>query len=118
MAEPVKTARRTPLSRDRVLRAAVALADQSGIEALSMRSLAQDLGVVPMALYKHVANNEQLLDGMVDVILGEIDPPAGGAAWRPAVRLRILSARRALMRHPWASRVIESRPRPTPAPGG
>lgn len=114
MAEPVKAARRTPLSRDRVLRAAVTLADRSGIEALSMRGLAQDLGVVPMALYKHVANKDQLLDGMVDVILEEIGPPAGDTAWRPAVRRRILSARQALLRHPWAPRVIEARPRPTP----
>ena len=94
-----------------MLRAAVALADAAGIDALSMRNLAQELGVVPMALYKHVANKEELLDGMVDVIVGEIDPPAPGADWKTAVRQRILSARRALLRHPWA-RVIESRPNP------
>ncbi|WP_344750671.1 TetR/AcrR family transcriptional regulator, partial [Micromonospora olivasterospora] len=105
--------RRAPLNRDRVLRAAVALADDNGIDAVSMRNLAQELGVVPMALYKHVANKDELLDGMVDVIVGEIDPPAGGSDWKPAIRRRILSARRALLRHPWASRVIESRPRPT-----
>jgi AcrR family transcriptional regulator len=102
------------LNRDRVLRTAVALADRAGIDALSMRSLAQELDVVPMALYKHVANKEQLLDGMVDVIVGEIDPPSAGTDWKSAVRQRILSARRALQRHPWASRVIESRPAPTP----
>nr|WP_205862875.1 TetR/AcrR family transcriptional regulator [Planosporangium thailandense] len=95
------------------MRAAVALADDIGIESLSMRSLAQELGVVPMALYKHVANKEELLDGMVDVVVGEIDPPVGGTDWKTAIRQRILSARRALLRHPWASRVIESRPRPT-----
>jgi AcrR family transcriptional regulator len=106
--------RRVPLSRDRVLRAAVALADATGIDALSMRNLAQALDVVPMALYKHVANKEQLLDGMVDVIVGEIDPPVEGTDWKSAVRQRILSARRALLRHPWASRVIESRANPTP----
>ena len=66
--------RRVPLSRDRVLRAAVALADDAGIESSTMRRLAQELGVVPMALYKHVANKDQLLDGMVDVIVGEIHP--------------------------------------------
>ncbi|WP_035847155.1 TetR/AcrR family transcriptional regulator [Kitasatospora azatica] len=114
MGQQTDAARRTPLSRDRVLRAAVALADHAGIEALSMRSLAQELHVVPMALYKHVANKEELLDGMVDVIVGEIDPPAGDAEWRRAIRQRILSARRALLRHPWASRVIESRTNPTP----
>ncbi|MFI1166473.1 TetR/AcrR family transcriptional regulator [Streptomyces sp. NPDC020801] len=115
MAQQEDAARRTLLNRDRVLRAAVAFADHMGIEALSMRSLAQELSVVPMALYKHVANKEQLLDGMVDVVVSEIDPPAGGGDWRKAVRRRILSARRALLRHPWASRVIESRTHPTPA---
>jgi AcrR family transcriptional regulator len=106
--------RRTPLSRDRVLRAAVALADDAGIDAVSMRKLSQELGVVPMALYKHVANKEELLDGMVDVIVDEIDPPDTGSGWKTAVRQRILSARQALLRHPWASRVIESRTTPTP----
>ena len=108
-------ARRVPLSRDRVLRAAVALADATGIESVNMRALAVELGVVPMALYKHVANKEQLLDGMVDVIVGEIRPPVSGSDWKTDVRRRILSARRALLRHPWASRVIESRAAPTPA---
>jgi AcrR family transcriptional regulator len=115
MTEQAAAPRRTPLSRERVLHAAVALADDAGSESLSMRKLAQDLGVVPMALYKHVANKDELLDGMVDVVIGEIDPPVHGADWKPAVRQRILSARRALLRHPWASRVIESRTTPTPA---
>ena len=103
------TTRRGTLSRDLVLRAAVALADEEGIEALSMRHLAQRLGVVPMALYKHVANKEELLDGMVDVVVGEIDPPLESADWRTAVRARILSARQALLRHAWARPVIETR---------
>ncbi|MEV8530494.1 TetR/AcrR family transcriptional regulator C-terminal domain-containing protein [Streptomyces sp. NPDC051211] len=114
MAQQTDTGRRAPLSRDRVLQAAVALADDIGIEALSMRKLAQELGVVPMALYKHVANKEQLLDGMVDVVVGGIDPPAADADWQSAVRQRILSARRALLGHPWAARVIQSRTSPTP----
>jgi AcrR family transcriptional regulator len=114
MAQQVEAPRRVRLSRDRVLRAAVALADDVGIESLSMRKLAQELGVVPMALYKHVANKEELLDGMVDVVIGEIDPPVHGTDWKSAVRQRILSARRALLRHPWASRVLESRTNPTP----
>src|SRR5262245_35550842 len=101
--------RRIPLNRDRVLRAAVALADDVGIEALSMRSLAEQLGVVPMAIYKHVANKEELLDGMVEVIVGEIDLPTHGAGWKDAIRQRILSARRTMLRHRWASEVIESR---------
>jgi AcrR family transcriptional regulator len=114
MTQQVEAPRRVRLSRDRVLRAAVALADDAGIESLSMRKLAQELGVVPMALYKHVANKEELLDGMVDVVIGEIDPPVHGTDWKSAVRQRILSARRALLRHPWASRVLESRTNPTP----
>jgi AcrR family transcriptional regulator len=104
-----------PLSKERVLAAAVALADAQGVEGLSMRKLAQELGVVPMALYKHVANKDELLDAMVDVVVGEIDPPAGGADWKTAMRGRVLSARGALLRHPWASRVMESRASPTPA---
>ena len=114
MTQQLEAPRRVPLSRDRVLRAAVALADDAGIDSLSMRKLAQELGVVPMALYKHVANKEALLDGMVDVVVGEIDPPVHGTDWKSAVRQRILSARRALLRHPWASRVLESRTNPTP----
>ncbi|MFJ8585401.1 TetR/AcrR family transcriptional regulator [Streptomyces sp. NPDC093595] len=109
------TGGRAPLSRDRVLRAAVGLADAAGAEALSMRRLAQELGVVPMALYKHVAHKEELLDGMVDVVVGEIEPPEAGVHWKSAVRQRILAARRVLLRHPWAAAVIESRTGPTPA---
>src|SRR6266498_6125353 len=106
---------RVPLSKQRVLRAAVALADQGGVDALSMRKLAQQLGVVPIALYKHVANKDELLDGMVDVVVGEIDPPASGTDWKTAIRRRVLSARSALLRYPWASQIIESRTDPTPA---
>ncbi|MFF0176799.1 TetR/AcrR family transcriptional regulator [Micromonospora profundi] len=115
MAEQVETLRRTPLSRDRILRAAVALADEAGIESLSMRNLAKDLQVVPMALYKHVANKDELLDGMIDVVVAEIDPPAAGADWKQAVRQRILSARQALRRHPWAPLAIDTRNMATPA---
>lgn len=111
----VEARTRTPLSRDRVLAAAVALADRGGIDSLSMRKLADELGVVPMALYKHVANKEELLDGMVDAVVGEIDPPVAGAGWKAAMRQRILSARKALKRHPWAAQVLESRTNPTPA---
>ncbi|MFB7587287.1 TetR/AcrR family transcriptional regulator [Streptomyces sp. NPDC056169] len=106
---------RAPLSRQRILRAAVALADGTGAEAFSMRRLAQELGVVPMALYKHVANKDELLDGMVDVVVGDIAPPVPGAPWKPAVRQQILAARQVLLRHRWAASVIESRPGPTPA---
>jgi len=105
---------RVPLSRERILRTAVALADRGGVESASMRKIAQELGVVPMALYKHMSGKDELLDGMVDVVVGEIDPPVPDVDWKTAVRRRILSARRALLHHPWASRVIESRTDPTP----
>jgi AcrR family transcriptional regulator len=103
------------LSRNRVLSAAVRLADDGGIDALSMRRLAQELGVVPMALYKHVANKDELLDAMVDLVIGEIAPPEAELGLRGAVRRRILSARQALLRHPWARRVMETQTAPTPA---
>ena len=105
---------RLRLTRERVLRAAVDLADQGGIESLSMRNLAQAMDVVPMALYRHVANKDELLNGLVDVVVGEIDPPLQGADWKTTIRARILSARHALLRHPWASRLMESRTTPTP----
>lgn len=115
MTQLAETARRVPLNRDRVLRAAVSLADEVGIESLSMRRLALELGVVPMALYKHVANKEELLNGMVDTIVGEIDAPVPDVPWKTSVRLRVLSARRALLRHSWARPVIETRTDVTPA---
>jgi len=96
-----------------VLSAAVALADDGGLEAFSMRALAQELGVVPMALYKHVANKDELLDGMVDIVFGEIETPAIGGDWKDAMRRRAISARAALKRHTWAIGLMESR---TPGP--
>ena len=106
--------RRRPLSRARVLEAAVVLADEIGLEAFSMRALAQRLGVVPMALYKHVANKDELLDGMVDIVFGEIESPSADGDWRTALRRRALSAREALKRHRWAIGLMESR-HPGPA---
>lgn len=105
---------RTPLSRERVLRAAVTLADEVGIESLSMRRLGHELGVEAMSLYNHVASKDDLLDGMVDVVVGEIDAPADGSDWKAAMRRRAISAREVLMRHPWAPAVIESRTNATP----
>ena len=115
MADKPGAPRRARLNRDRVLRAAVTLADKAGIEALSMRNLAEELGVVPMALYKHVSGKEELLDGMIDIVIGEVDPLAGDADWKSVIRQRILSARRSLRRHPWAPGAIESRANPSPA---
>ena len=104
--------RRAPLSRDQVLEAAVTLADEGGIDALSMRKLGQALGVEAMSLYNHVANKEDLLDGMIDVVFAEIDLPTGWADWRAAMRQRAISARRVLSRHGWAIGLMESRSSP------
>jgi len=103
-----KAARRTPLSRDRVLRAAIALADESGIDSLTMRRLGQELGVEAMSLYNHVANKDDLLDGIVDLVLGDIDVPATGTEWRSAMRHRSISAHEVLLAHPWAALRIMS----------
>src|SRR5215475_11103999 len=104
--------RRVPLSHDQVLRAAVTLADESGIGALSMRKLGQALGVEAMSLYNHVAGKGDLLDGMVDVVFSEIGLPAGDAGWKTAMRQRAISAREALARHRWAIGLMESRRSP------
>jgi AcrR family transcriptional regulator len=106
---------RAPLTRQRVLRAAVALADRGGVAALSMRKLAQQLGVEAMSLYHHVANKDDILDGIVDVVFGEIELPTGEAGWEAAMRRRAVSTREALRRHPWATGLMESRRTPGPA---
>ena len=107
--------RRAPLSRDQVLRAAVALADEGGIEALSMRKLGEAVGVEAMSLYNHVASKGDLLDGMVDVVFGEIGLPSEDVGWRAAMRQRAVSAREALARHRWSIGLMESRRSPGPA---
>ena len=106
---------RIPLWRARVLAAAIAHADEGGLEALTMRKLAEELGVAPMALYRHVANKDDLVDGMVDVVFSEIDLPGPGAEWRTAMRQRAISVRDALLRHRWAIGLMESRSNPGPA---
>jgi len=106
---------RVPWTRDRVLRAAIDLADQDGIEALSMRRLSQELGGGAMSLYNHVANKEDLLDAMIDVVFSEIEPPSGKDGWYPAMRRRALSVRAILSRHRWAIGLMESRTSPGPA---
>jgi AcrR family transcriptional regulator len=105
---------RPPLSRERVLAAAVALADAGGVEGLSMRRLGEALGVEAMSLYHHVANKEDLLDGMIDVVFAEIELPTGDD-WHTAMRRRAVSARAALSRHRWAIGLMESRTSPGPA---
>src|SRR5215475_9560504 len=108
-------AHRAPLSRDRVLRAAVALADAGGISSVSMRKLGEALGVEAMSLYNHVAGKGDLLDGMIDTVFSEIDLPSGDDDWRTAMRQRAISARQVLRRHPWAIGLMESRTSPGPA---
>ena len=107
--------RRMPLTRERVLDAAMKLADQSGLEGLSMRKLGQALGVEAMALYYHFANKERVLDGIVDLVFAEIDVPKAGADWKTAMRQRAISVRDALLRHRWAIGLMESRTNPGPA---
>jgi AcrR family transcriptional regulator len=104
-----ETAARLPLTRERVLLAATRLADEHGIDALSMRKLAQSLGVEAMSLYNHVTDKDDVLDGMVEIVVGEIDLPTIGADWQAAMRQRAGSAYRVLLRHPWASQLIVSR---------
>jgi AcrR family transcriptional regulator len=112
---------RIPLTKDRVLGAAVVLADASGIESVTMRKLAGELGVEAMSLYYHVANKEELLDGMVDAIVSEIEQACGGFAvpervdWKTALRNRILTARAVMLRHPWAPGLLETRTTLSPA---
>jgi AcrR family transcriptional regulator len=106
---------RIQLSRERALQVAVALADAGGIRSLTMRNLAQQLGVKAMSLYHHVANKEEILDGIVDIVFSEIEMPAPADEWRPAMRVRAISARQVLRRHPWATPLMNSRATPGPA---
>jgi len=99
---------RIPLSRDRVLRAAIDLADAGGIESLTMRRLAQELGVEAMTLYYHVANKDDILNGIVDLVVGEIALPSADDDWRTAIRTAAMSAHQVLLRHPWAAGLVLS----------
>ena len=110
------TGRRAPLTRDRVLRTAVDLADSGGIDALTIRRLGEQLGVEAMSVYHHVANKEAILDGVVDLVFGEVEDALGGfavpgrdAEWKAALRARILAARQVMLRHPWLPGVMDSR---------
>lgn len=117
MATKTKSpAKREPLSRERVLAAAISVADEGGIESLTMRHLAESLGVEAMSLYYHVANKDAIFDGVVDALMAEIGEEIGGFEvpdpvddWKTEIRTRILGARRVMMRHKWAPEVIESR---------
>ena len=104
-----------PLSRERVIEAAVAVADERGVTAVSMRKVAERLGVEAMSLYHHVANKDAILDGIVDAVFDEIELPEPDLDWRTAMRRRATSARDALSRHSWALGLIESRRNAGPA---
>ena len=115
-AQPHAKKSRAPLTRERVLHAAVELADENGLDALTMRNLGQRLGVEAMSLYNHVANKDAVLDGVIEVVVGEVldaveglEPPASPAEWKAAARRRILVAREVMLRHRWAPKVLESR---------
>ena len=121
MQEAVSTAptRRRPgrparLSREQIVESAVAIADGGGLEAVTMRTVAHRLGAEAMSLYRHVANKEDLVDGMIDLVYGEIELPDPAAPWPDALRARAISARAALVRHPWSIALMESRTRPGP----
>lgn len=109
------TASQVPLSRERVLQAALRMVDQGGIEALSMRKLALELGVQAMSLYNHVANKDEIIDAIVDVVASEIEVPDRGIDWKIAMRRRATSAHEVLVRHPWATMAIVSRANVGPA---
>jgi AcrR family transcriptional regulator len=107
--------RRLPLTRERVLNAAIRLADRGGIGSLSMRKLGQELGVEAMAIYYHFTDKEEVVDGIVDIVFAEVTLPAAGPDWRTGMRVRALSLRDALARHRWAIGLMESRRNPGPA---
>jgi AcrR family transcriptional regulator len=104
-----------PLSADRVIEAAVEVADDIGIDAFTIRRLATALDVKPMTIYHHVANKEAIIDGMVDAVFAEIELPTTDEDWRTGMRLRAVSAREVLARHPWATPLLDSRANPGPA---
>jgi AcrR family transcriptional regulator len=107
--------RRINLTRERVLAGAIQIADRDGIEAISMRRLAQELGVEAMSLYTHVRNKDDLLDGMVDALVGEIPLRAGDGDWKASIRGMALGARAVFIGHPWAPRTVQTRTAPGPA---
>lgn len=109
MAKSSTQPARAPLNRGRILLSAIALADEDGIEALTMRRLGRRLGVEAMSLYNHVTDKDDILDGMVELITAEFEVPTGAADWRATIRSATISAHQVLRRHPWASSVIESR---------
>ena len=112
---PAGPERRTQLTRDRVMAAAIELADRDGIESISMRKLAQELSVEAMSLYTHVRNKNGLLAGMADTVISQIPVSADGTDWKASLRQLALAARSVMLRHPWAPRTVEAQAAPGPA---
>ncbi len=112
---PAGPERRAQLTRQRVMAAAIELADRDGIESISMRKLAQDLGVEAMSLYTHVRNKNDLLDGMTDTVISQIPVNTEGADWKASLRRLALAARSVMLRHPWAPRLVQAQAAPGPA---
>jgi AcrR family transcriptional regulator len=110
-----KTEPRLPLSRERILQAALELVDKGGIESLTMRKLGQVLGFEAMSLYNHVANKDDVLDGILDLVLGESEPPSPTGYWDGAIRTSAISVHEALRRHPWSCTLLMSPGRVRPA---
>jgi AcrR family transcriptional regulator len=111
MATEPETRQRVPLTRDRILRAAIRIADEEGLDALTMRRLGQELGVQAMSLYNHVANKEDLFQGIVDLALSEIEVPSPAMDWKAALRQSAISAHQAFVHHPWACNLHMATPR-------
>lgn len=109
MRREERRGRRADLSRERIVRAAIEIADEEGVEALSMRRIGQRLGVEAMSLYNHVPGKDAVLDGMVDLLVEQIELPPGDASWRDAMLGRALAARRVILAHPWARRLVAAR---------
>jgi AcrR family transcriptional regulator len=107
--------RRTQLTRERVMAAAIEFADRDGIESISMRKLAQELGVEAMSLYTHVRNKNDLLDGLADAVIGQIPTRTDGVDWKASLRQLVFAARRVVLRHPWAPRAVQAQTAPGPA---
>lgn len=113
--QPTARSERTPLNRERVLQAALELADESGLDALTMRELGRRLGVEAMSLYNHVSNKDDVLDGVLDLVAAEMDLPGDELDWKLAMRRRAVSARRVFSAHPWAVGLMDSRESSGPA---
>jgi len=110
-----RVGRKPRVSRDQVLDAALEIADEGGLAAVTMTNVGARLGVEAMSLYRHIGNKEEMLDGLVDRVYGEIEVPADATDWREALRRQAVSAHAVLRRHPWAIAVMESRAQPGPA---